>query len=121
MAVNLVADWNWKRHDTAGAIPGIIENSAGAAIDITGSTVKFIMVAADANGAPVVGTPKVSASATIVSGPAGTVSYAPISVDTDTAGWFLAEWEVTYPSTKKETFPKTNYVVILITADLDNA
>lgn len=121
MAVTLVADWNWKRHDTAGALPGIIEDSTGTAVDITGSTVKFIMVAADANGAPVIGSPKVSAAATIVSGPAGTVSYPPISADTDTAGWYLGEFEVTYSSGKKETFPKTNYIVILITADLDNA
>lgn len=116
----LVAQWNWKRHDTAPALPGIIENATGA-VDLTGASVKFIMVAADTNGNPVTGTPKIDAAATVTDATTGAVEYQPVTGDTDTAGWYLGEFEVTFASTNKETFPDPGYIVILITADLDNA
>lgn len=117
----MASTWNWKRHDTAPALTGIIEDSSGAAVDLTGCSVKFIMVAADANGNPVTGTPKIDTSATVTDAATGAVSYQPVTGDTDTAGTFLAEFEVTYGSGNKETFPDPGYLTIIITADLDDA
>ena len=104
-----------KRHDTAPVIQCVLEDSTGAAVDLTGASVKFIMASSPGT------TPVVNASATIVSATAGTVSYQWISADTAAAGQYSAEWEVTYPSTHKETFPDPSYLTVIITADLDNA
>jgi len=105
----------WKRHDTAPVIQCILEDSTGAAVDLTGATVKFIM-------AVTVGGTALGGSATIVGTPTnGTVQYQPTSTDTAAAGSYLAEWEVTFPSTHKETFPDPGYLTVIITADVDNA
>lgn len=73
--------------------PSITENivdTAGAPIDLTGATVKFKMRAVGSS------TLKVNASATIVGSPTlGNVRYDWAAPDVDTAGDYLAWWEVT--------------------------
>jgi hypothetical protein len=44
----------------------------------------------------------------------GYVDYTFVPADTDTAGRFLAEWEVTFPSGKVQTFPTRGYDRIYI-------
>lgn len=61
----------------------------GAAYDLSSSTVVFKMRAVAST------TLKVSASATVVSAPAGTVRYDWAALDVDTAGFYLVWWEVT--------------------------
>ena len=109
------SDFYWKAHDTAPAIRVQLKDSSGANVDVTGGTVKFIMMAVGG------GSPKVNATATIVDGPNGIVSYTPISADTDTPGSYTAEWEVTYLSGAKQTFPDPGYNTVTVTADLNNA
>jgi hypothetical protein len=105
----------WKRHDTAPVIQCILEDSSGNAIDLTGASIKFIM-------AVTVGGTALGGTGTIVGSPTlGTVSYQPTSTDTAAAGTYLAEWEVTFASGKKETFPDPGYLTVIITADVDNA
>jgi hypothetical protein len=106
----------WKQHDTAPAIEGqLTDLDLNEPVDVTGATVTFIMKSV--NGT----IPKVSASATIVDGPTGLVKYAPIAADTDTAGDYLAEWQVVFGDGSKRTFPNPGYRSVTITADLDNA
>jgi len=83
----------------------------GVAINLTSSTVKFIMM--DSAGAL-----KVNASATIVSASAGTVSYAWTAADTDTAGLYTAEWEITFTDTRKETVPNGSKLIVEVVPDL---
>ena len=72
----------------------------GVAFDLTGSTVKLKMRAVGS------ATLKVDAAATVVSAPAGTVRYDWVSADLDTAGDYLAWWEVTVPGGKVQDHPE---------------
>lgn len=102
-----------KRNDTAPSFTATCTDSAGDAVDITGSTVRFHMVG------PVPSTAvKVDAAATIVSGTAGTVRYDWQEGDTDTSGSYKAEVEVTFSDNTVRTFPTTNYSTVRIRSDL---
>lgn len=111
-----MADFSIKRNDRVPSIAATLTDSLGAPVDITSSTVKFIMSAAPGGG-----TPTLNVAATIVSAPAGAVRYDWAVGNTATAGDFVAEWEVTFASGKKQTFPSVGYNSITIVADLDNA
>lgn len=105
-----------KRNDRIPSIAATLTDAAGSPVDLTSSTVKFIM-----SVAPGGGTPTLNVAATIVTAVAGTVRYDWAVGNTATAGDFVAEWEVTFASAKKQTFPSASYNTITITADLDNA
>ena len=101
-----------KRNDRSPSFSVALEAPAGTPVDLTGTTVGFIM--APAGGGAV----KVNASATIVSATDGTVTYAWGATDTDTAGLFKAEWEVTFAGGIKRTFPNDDYLYVNVVADL---
>lgn len=111
-----MSDFYWKQHDTYPQIRVQLFDSAGTPIDITSSSINFIMRTVPGTAAP-----KVNASATIVDAPNGIVGYTPIGANTDTVGDFMAEWQVTFPGGAKQTFPNPGYDTITITSDLDNA
>lgn len=91
-------------------IRGILKDSNGVAVDISGATVKFNMKLA--SGAT---TAKVSSGATVNSAPAGDVQYDWALVDTDTPGAYNGEFEVTFGSGKVETFPNRDDQKLQIT------
>ena len=93
-----MADFTIKRNDTKPYLLGTLQAN-GAAYDLTGATVKFIMCA---DGAPL---PKVDAPATITNPAGGMVQYNWIASDTDTEGVFNCEWEVTDSGGEILTFP----------------
>jgi len=101
-----------KENDRSPAITGTL-TAGGAAVDISGTSVKFIMRLPGSTGSA-----KVDAAATIVSGTAGTVSYSWGATDTDTAGLYLAEWEVTFAGGIKRTWPAEDYLFVLVVPDL---
>jgi len=110
-----MADWTMKAHDRLPSIQAVL-SSGGNPVDLTGATgVKFIMKTAQGN------TIKVNTAATIVTANAGVVRYDWLAVDTDTAGSYQAEWQVTWTGGKTQTFPTTSYHTIDILADLDGA
>ena len=76
--------------------------SDGSAVDLTGATVKFHM-----------GT-IIDATATIVDAATGNVRYDWVTADTETAGLFRAEFEVTFSDGTVETFPNDGYLLINI-------
>ena len=47
-----------------------------------------------------------------------TVQYDWASADTDTAGTYYAEFEITYADTTVETFPNNGFITIQITKDI---
>lgn len=109
-------DFVLKSHDRLPSIQAIL-SSGGNPVDLSaaGTSVKFIMKTAQGN------TIKVNAAATIVTANSGVVRYDWLATDTDTAGEFLAEWQVTFSGGKTQTFPTTSYHSVSILADLDGA
>ena len=63
------------------------------------------------------GEAKVNAAAVITDPTNGRVEYTWVVGDTDTAGDFNAEWEVSWGG-DKQTFPSVGYLVIIIEDDL---
>jgi hypothetical protein len=106
------ADLVIRKGDTKPVLSYTCTDSAGAAVNITGATVTFVMRAITATG------PAVNAAATIVSGPAGTVSYTFTANDTAVAGPYAGEFHVTFGDGTKQTFPGDGYLEILVEEDL---
>lgn len=94
--------------DTAPAIEVTCKDSDGDAVDVSGSTVRFHMKARGASSTTV------DAAATIVDGPTGVVKYQWVTADTDTAGDYLAEFEVTYTDGTIESFPNRYDIQVFI-------
>lgn len=111
-----MADFTLKAHDRLPSIRATF-TTAGAAVDLTtATTVTFIMKVKTGGAAA-----KVNAPATVVDPTSGIVRYDWAAGDTDTPGDYQAEWQVTWSSGQKQTFPTLTYHSISILADLDNA
>ncbi|MFQ6673084.1 MAG: BppU family phage baseplate upper protein [Candidatus Tectimicrobiota bacterium] len=108
-----MADFWIKEGDTTPAIRRTLQDEDGNAINLTGgATVQFKMRSPGAT------TPKVDAAATLVDAANGVVEYAWATGDTDTAGSYWAEFEVTFPSGKIETFPNYKHLLIRIVEEV---
>ena len=94
-----------KRNDTKPSLSAILSQD-GSAVDITGATVNFHM-------GDIIDT-----AAVIVNAATGSVRYDWAAVDTEKAGEFSAEFEVTFSDGKIETFPNVGYLRINIDEDL---
>jgi BppU N-terminal domain len=85
----------------------------GAAVDLTGATIKFLMkLVASPNTA-------YSLTATIVSAAAGTVEYTQGVGFPTVAGKYEQEWEVTFSGGTILTFPNGSYNYVTILDDLN--
>lgn len=106
-----------KQHDTAPSIQFAFTDLSGNVPpgSLTSATVKFFMKL------PAGGALKVNGTATIVNPATWQFAYQWVTGDTDTAGDYNGEFEVTYADGTKQTFPDPGYLDILITADLDGA
>jgi hypothetical protein len=107
---------NIKRGDTKGIFVDTLKLD-GVPIDLTGSSLKFLMRRQEKPYK------HVTQVAEIVAPILGDVQYQPVLDDVDTAGVFQQEWEVTFPSGKILTFPNANgaYNTVNITLDLGGA
>jgi len=103
--------FNLKQNDTEPSIQGLLLTEDGEPVDVSLATVRFHM--RDATGTVVI-----DEAATIINGAAGIVEYAWTASDTQTAGIFEAEFEVTYEDGGIETFPNVGYEEIIITDDI---
>jgi hypothetical protein len=105
-------DAYWKQNDTSPAITGALKDGTGAAVNLTGASVKFMM------WAPGEASAKINAAATITGASTGNVSYTPNSTDTNTIGDYLAEWQVTFSGGAVETFPNAALLKVRVTDDV---
>lgn len=107
----MIETFHLKRGDTS---PSLLYALSPATTDLTGATVRFNL--RPANG----GSVKVSRAAAVVVTETGTptVRYDWQAADTDTAGYFDGEFEVTYAGGAIETFPNSGYIRVTIGEDI---
>lgn len=93
--------------------PSLIYALDPASVVLTGATVRFNMRLSG-------GATKVSRAAAVIVTATGTptVQYNWQAVDTDTAGTYEAEFEVTYAGGAVETFPNSDFIRVQITGDI---
>lgn len=110
-----MSDFTIKAHDRLPSIQTTL-SAGGVPVDLTTATgVTFIMAQT------IGGSTKINAAAVVVNAAAGVVRYDWLSTDTDTPGSYNAEWEVTWPGPKQQTFPTASYHSISVLADLDGS
>jgi hypothetical protein len=104
-----MADYTIKQHDN---FPSLVANlsDANGEVDLTAAvSVKFIAVSA---------THTITGTCTVTGAATGEITYTWAAGDTDFAGDYQVEFEVTWPSSKKQTFPNDSYKSLTIKADL---
>ncbi len=102
-----------KTNDTSPKLTVDLEDASGAAVALNGATARFHMKKYGATSL------KIDASADITDADDGRVEYSWASGDTDTAGTYYGEIEITYGDSTVETFPNSGYFTIIIQEDLD--
>ena len=103
-----------KQNDTAPDLEGICRDGNGSPVDLTGATVVFHMRLAPA------GTVKVTSGVMGAVGNAvrGRQRYTWTASDTDTAGLYEGEVQVTFTNGKVRTFPPDGYFTVSIVDDI---
>lgn len=105
-----------KRHDRLPALKVALTYRDGTAVSLVGATSpKFYMRSTSAADST---TPKVDGVATITDAANGLLQYDWAANDTDTAGSYLAEFEVQI-SGRRMTFPAGDQLVVQVVGDLD--
>ena len=103
-----------RQHDRLPILAATLTDATGAAVDLTTATaVRFHLKTQNGNGA----TP-INQAAAVVNASAGQVSYSWASGDTDVAGAYNAEFEVTWADGRLSTFPNLGYIAVVVTKDL---
>lgn len=104
----MAVQFSIKQGDTLPPIRSILKDAANNVVPLpVGTTVKFHLK-------KVSGSIKVDAAATIVDVPTAEVKYDWVDGDTDEAGDFVAEWEVTYSGGGTLSVPNTTDIEVKI-------
>lgn len=118
-----MADFFVKQYDTTPPIQATLEDGAGNRVDIDGADVLFIMWfirdpdTGDRPGSTLFVKEASNDQAGV--GTMGDVHYDWEEGDTDIAGGYLAEWEVTFDDGSVETFPNNEHLRIAIIEHLE--
>jgi hypothetical protein len=109
-------DYVLRQGDSGQTITSVCTDEDGAAVNISGATVRFLM-------APLTGGDAVlAATAQNENGTnQGQVSYEWEDTDSAMAGHFIAEFEVTFGGGAVVTFPNAGYIVVQITEQITEA
>ena len=102
-----------KRGDTRTAVKATLKDAQGQAVNLTDCTVRFLMSKKGAT------TLIVDKGAIIHDAINGVVWYVFDAVDVAESGTMRAEFEVTYPDKRTETFPNSGYITVHIEPDLN--
>ena len=90
-------------------------SDANGAVDLTGASVRFIMLRRRGR------VELVNADATIMDAATGSIRYQWVAGDTDEVGDHLAEFEVTFADTRVATWPNGGHLIVSVVRDLGNA
>lgn len=101
-----------KQNDTSPALQATLKDYNGNPISLVGATVRFHMKSFE-------GAIKVDQTMTITNASGGVVTYSWQATDTNTAGTYYAEFQVTYADLAIETFPNSGSIAITITPELN--
>ena len=102
-----------KRNDDQPTLDVALRDDKNRPVDVTGASVVFHMrnTADD--------TTKISgASVTVLAAAKGEVRYSWTTTNTNTAGNFEAEFQVTFSDGGVQTFPNDGYIDVIITEDV---
>lgn len=103
--------FNIKRNDTSPSIQGTCKDADDVVVDLTNATVRFHMLDDDDETV-------IDAAATLADAANGLVRYDWLAADTDVAGGFRGEFEVTFADSSIETYPNRGFIPIRIYEDL---
>lgn len=109
----MAADFFLKQGDTTPPLVSTLKDADGAAVDLTGADVRFIMTPRGETEPTTDGVADIDADPE-----SGVVSYQWMEGDTETAGLYDAEFEVTFVDYSVQTFPNSGYVRIQILRQL---
>lgn len=107
-----MADIALKRNDRLPVLQASLKNPDGSAVNLTGTSQRFVMRLPGAAAA------KVTAVPTVVNASGGVVQYSWAAGDTDTTGTYQAEFEVTFAGGLIQTYPNNGYLSVAIIDDL---
>ena len=102
-----------KQNDTRPLLEVNLRDDRDSPVNITGATVVFSMRNVSDNSVKID-----AASATVTSSTGGRVRYTFTATNTNTAGNFDAEFQVTFLDGTIETFPNDGYIKVIITDDV---
>jgi len=108
-----VPTFNIKQNDDRPLLDAFLRDDRDRPVDLTGATVLFHMRLATDNSVKING-----GSVTVVAATAGSVRYTFTTSNTDTAGIYEAEFQVTFSDGTVQTFPNDGYITIVITDDV---
>lgn len=101
-----------KQNDTKVNLKATLSNESGP-VDLTGCTVRFLMLGYGKSEL------KINRETTLIQDAAnGIVWFVFETGDTAEAGHYKAEFEVSFPDGRKETFPSNGFITIEIKSDL---
>jgi hypothetical protein len=102
-----------KQNDNTPRLDVALQDDKGRPVDLTGATTVFHMRNSADDTLKIDG-----GSTTILAATRGELRYSWTVANTNTAGNFEAEFQVTYPDTTIQTFPDDGYIDVIITDDV---
>ena len=102
-----------KQNDTAPKLEAFLQDDKGRPVNLTGASTVFHMRLASDLSAKIT-----SGSVTVESATKGHVSFTWTASNTDTAGIYQGEFQVTFVSGAIQTFPNNDYIKVNITDDV---
>ena len=102
-----------KQNDTSPTLDVFLRDDKGRIVSVTGATVLFHLRLASDLAAKIT-----NGSVTLVDSGAGHVRYTFTAANTDTAGTYQGEFQVTFADATIESFPNNGYIKVVITDDV---
>lgn len=101
-----------KQNDTSPSVLATLKDATDTAVNLTAASVRIHM-------RDVAGSLKIDSAVEIINAQNGVIRYDWLAADTDTAGTYYVEFEVTYTDGAIETFPNTGKEVVIIQPELN--